>query len=605
MRVDGSPLLLQLDAWLANTTLSLGGLTSSPGGLTSPLVRFLLYNSAPSAAAPHGLHPRYTPLPVNLPLMCAPLLLALALAAGWLRAGLNHPSNSNSNNNNYDSSCSQAEGALGAAQRHVRARLPLLVCVAAAFLVPPLLLLSLAPHQEPRFLLPLVAVVAVAAAAVAAAAVAVAAAAAAVAEAQAKAEAEAEASNAQAEARKVEAEATAEGAAEAGAEEEEEEEAEEAAAGDSSTTLRKRGTASSSNIDSSGGNITAKAGTATNTKHSESAQQLESKSMAKSDRGLERRRQKQLRQLWLVRFVQFFLLFNGVLTVVFHALHQGGLTSITTKLPTVIFNGRASHTGGRHRAAAAGQSVLVSHVLFVDTYPPPLSLLGLEQLTQHGDQHQQQQEQQQPQQATRVAAAVRAVAHSTSGVSATHCGRRNIGGHPRSQLWPKTDAADVVCSHEVRSTAAATELLSALAALSAVDSQSAKHDAAYFIVSPVSLAVQSGLLPLSALPLTVGAAVTVSGDSSKSSIDKDQSGSSRWDRVWQRLASLSTVSDNNMNDAVGDKSGSVKSALKGSVALTVSALSPLHVSFESFPQSFDQLGLVLLTVAVPPTPQQH
>jgi phosphatidylinositol glycan class Z len=107
------------------------------GTLTLTPLNSLLYNSRSSNLAEHGLHPRLLHFAVNLPLLALPLLPsamgAAAQAAKRLRV---------------------ATRGFSRASRGRGARADTLVLVLASTVVLPIAVLSLAPHQEPRFLLP-------------------------------------------------------------------------------------------------------------------------------------------------------------------------------------------------------------------------------------------------------------------------------------------------------------------------------------------------------------------------------------------------------------------------------------------------------------------
>ena len=107
------------------------------GTLTFTPLNSLLYNSRSGNLAQHGLHPRLLHIAVNLPLLALPLLPsavgAAAQAARRLRA--------------------QTRG-FSRAARGRGARADTLVLVLASSVLLPIAVLSLAPHQEPRFLLP-------------------------------------------------------------------------------------------------------------------------------------------------------------------------------------------------------------------------------------------------------------------------------------------------------------------------------------------------------------------------------------------------------------------------------------------------------------------
>jgi hypothetical protein len=333
---DASPLLRAADEWLSRV------------GVISPLVRFLLYNSSPSAVATHGLHPRWTHVLVNVPLLFLPLLVALA--GLWVLAG--------------PLSAAAAAAVAAAEPRGATALLLLYAC-------PFVLLLSLAPHQEPRFLLPLGPVL-VAALAIAAARVL-------------------------------------QRALSAGA-----------AAPSGRADVPEESGAECCGI---------KLGAAP-------------------------------ARFWLGRWLRFFLLFNGVLTAVFHVLHQGGLTSAVARLPNLT-------------------TAPLTHVFFLKTYPPPVSLLGL------------------------------VAALKPAGAAPAPCGRVTV-----SAAGAESTGARVVCVHSPHSLAAATVAVAALAAPAAtitdatidaatVAAAAAAADAAtgVLLVTPMSYAVAAGLVPAAALPV--------------------------------------------------------------------------------------------------------
>lgn len=113
----------------------------------------LLYNFDSANLATHGLHPRLTHLVVNLPMLFGPLFLAALFSLLPSRAGGGEDSPSDgSNSSGYTQGLNSP--AREAAERlrlsRLGARATLGACCASG-----LLFLSLAPHQEPRFLLPL------------------------------------------------------------------------------------------------------------------------------------------------------------------------------------------------------------------------------------------------------------------------------------------------------------------------------------------------------------------------------------------------------------------------------------------------------------------
>ena len=115
--------------------------STAPDILGAPLVltplNSLLYNLDVKNLAMHGLHPRATHLVVNLPLLYGPLaLVALLSAAGTVISRLRAPATR---------SAGEMKGTAATVEW---------VLVGSCGLCG-LLLLSLAPHQEPRFLLPL------------------------------------------------------------------------------------------------------------------------------------------------------------------------------------------------------------------------------------------------------------------------------------------------------------------------------------------------------------------------------------------------------------------------------------------------------------------
>lgn len=127
----------------------------------------LLYNLRAENLANHGIHPRITHAAVNAPALFGPMMIAayLALARGVRRSGVvgsragsgagsdagsagseGSSSRSRATRSNRDSSFAKTDRASTA--RAARATLSWMVWL-------PLLALSTAPHQEPRFLLPL------------------------------------------------------------------------------------------------------------------------------------------------------------------------------------------------------------------------------------------------------------------------------------------------------------------------------------------------------------------------------------------------------------------------------------------------------------------
>jgi phosphatidylinositol glycan class Z len=104
--------------------------------LSPPVVtplNFLRYNMNPENVAAHGLHPRYTHAIVNMLLMFGPL--ALVLYYRMLGYSSKKPGGASGNRTFKIMSCTN---------------------VSYATIVSGLVLLSFSPHQEPRFLLPLI-----------------------------------------------------------------------------------------------------------------------------------------------------------------------------------------------------------------------------------------------------------------------------------------------------------------------------------------------------------------------------------------------------------------------------------------------------------------
>ncbi len=136
----------------------------SARGLVATPLRLLLYNMDPAALALHGIHPRWLHLLVNIPMLFAPLLvlwLALACArkeeqdmrdARDMRDAVN---NAQPRVSPRVSQCDGVRSEQREEQQTYKSTLDLLFWTGLILLIVPLLLLSTSPHQEPRFLLPL------------------------------------------------------------------------------------------------------------------------------------------------------------------------------------------------------------------------------------------------------------------------------------------------------------------------------------------------------------------------------------------------------------------------------------------------------------------
>ena len=118
-----------------------GGERATIGGYYITPLNALLYNSNVDNLGEHGIHPRITHLLVNLPMLFGPLAFFFYadvgfVVGGWLLRGENRRTNSQQQGTHSDISRSSGRS----------------MCLGA--MVSGLFVLSCAPHQEPRFLLP-------------------------------------------------------------------------------------------------------------------------------------------------------------------------------------------------------------------------------------------------------------------------------------------------------------------------------------------------------------------------------------------------------------------------------------------------------------------
>jgi hypothetical protein len=116
----------------------------------------LMYNSQTTNLAKHGLHPRYLHMLVNMQLLFGPLFIIVIIGHVW--AHVRHATTN---------TWAVVHGKFGVrrngrhrVQQRIFAQQPFLVMSSVIF---PLMVLSTVPHQEPRFLLPLVIPIALAA----------------------------------------------------------------------------------------------------------------------------------------------------------------------------------------------------------------------------------------------------------------------------------------------------------------------------------------------------------------------------------------------------------------------------------------------------------
>ncbi|KAH9925027.1 Alg9-like mannosyltransferase family-domain-containing protein [Epithele typhae] len=110
-----------------------------PSHLEFTPLNFLQYNMLPSNLAQHGLHPRWLHILVNLPMIATPALLAYTFVAEW---DLYSP-------RIREKTLEDDKRKLGAVER--------IQTVLNRLRWSAVLLLSIQPHQEPRFLTPLIA----------------------------------------------------------------------------------------------------------------------------------------------------------------------------------------------------------------------------------------------------------------------------------------------------------------------------------------------------------------------------------------------------------------------------------------------------------------
>ena len=96
--------------------------------------------------AQHGLHPRYLHFIVNLPMLCGPLTIYLYYH-GFLKRNAFGNKNYNKKNKKYD------DGEIIPIEKYQSFHINTLLALCA---LSGMVILSLAPHQEARFLLPLV-----------------------------------------------------------------------------------------------------------------------------------------------------------------------------------------------------------------------------------------------------------------------------------------------------------------------------------------------------------------------------------------------------------------------------------------------------------------
>ena len=105
-----------------------------------------LYNMKTENLAQHGLHPRYLHSIVNLPMLCGPLTIYLYYY-GFLKRNAFGNKNYNKKNKKYD------DGKIMPIEKYQSFHINTLLALCA---LSGMVILSLAPHQEARFLLPLV-----------------------------------------------------------------------------------------------------------------------------------------------------------------------------------------------------------------------------------------------------------------------------------------------------------------------------------------------------------------------------------------------------------------------------------------------------------------
>lgn len=131
----------------ADCALYGGVCRTTPWRCIAPL-NALRYNLSTRNLAEHGLHPRLTHLALNLPLlsgpMAVPALWDVVIRFGWAGHALHAAARGKGLR--FESSNGNAPQQM----RHAALRRQLFACIAL-----PLAILSAAPHQEPRFLLPL------------------------------------------------------------------------------------------------------------------------------------------------------------------------------------------------------------------------------------------------------------------------------------------------------------------------------------------------------------------------------------------------------------------------------------------------------------------
>ena len=112
------------------------------GNFTITPLNNALYNMKSENLAKHGLHPRYLHLVVNLPMLCGPLALYIYYHGAWNLLG---------SNSAMDKRLIKSTRKTIYQYQFFDINRLLVSCVCSG-----LGILSLAPHQEPRFLLPLV-----------------------------------------------------------------------------------------------------------------------------------------------------------------------------------------------------------------------------------------------------------------------------------------------------------------------------------------------------------------------------------------------------------------------------------------------------------------
>lgn len=113
-----------------------------PWNLTITPLNFLLYNLSPQNVAEHGLHPRWLHAFVNLPMIVGPSLLLLACARVW-----NMPTKQQEDVNQMVDQSKLLLCGLSEINSNSWTAMILTFFISLA-------ILSIQPHQEPRFLMP-------------------------------------------------------------------------------------------------------------------------------------------------------------------------------------------------------------------------------------------------------------------------------------------------------------------------------------------------------------------------------------------------------------------------------------------------------------------